>query len=66
MERHDARGGGESGGKRAGRKRRGLRPVAIGELEVTATGTQRLVIDPVNKLKSAVLDVQKVVLTPAG
>lgn len=38
----------------------------VGELEVTAVGTQRLVVDPVNKLKSAVLDVQKVVLTPAG
>jgi len=40
--------------------------VAIGEIEITAAGKQRLVIDPVNKVKSAVLDVQKVVLTPAG
>jgi hypothetical protein len=40
--------------------------VSLGEIEITAAGTQRLVIDPVNKVKSAVLDVQKVVLTPAG
>ena len=40
--------------------------VPLGEIEITATGQQRLVIDPVNKVKSAALDVQKVVLTPAG
>jgi hypothetical protein len=40
--------------------------VSLGEIEITAAGTQRLVVDPVNKVKSAVLDVQKVVLTPAG
>lgn len=40
--------------------------VALGEVEVKGPGPQRLVIDPVNKVKSAVLDVQKVVLTPAG
>jgi hypothetical protein len=38
--------------------------VLAGEIEIKAAGTQRLVIDPVNKLKAAVLDVQKVVLTP--
>ncbi len=40
--------------------------VNLGEIEITTAGTQRLVIDPVNKVKSAILDVQKVVLTPAG
>lgn len=40
--------------------------VTLGEIEVSKNGPQRLVIDPVNKVKSAVLDVQKVVLTPAG
>ena len=40
--------------------------VPVGELEVKAPGTQRLVIDPVNKVKAAVLDVQKVVLKPVG
>ncbi|MES2598188.1 MAG: hypothetical protein V4662_22830 [Verrucomicrobiota bacterium] len=40
--------------------------VPVGEIEITSTGTQRLVIDPVTKVKSAALDVQKVVLTPAG
>ncbi|GAA5141964.1 hypothetical protein GCM10023213_27070 [Prosthecobacter algae] len=38
----------------------------LGEIEIKATGKQRLRIDPVNKVKSAVLDVQKVVLTPVG
>ncbi len=38
--------------------------VAVGEIEVKTAGVQRLVIDPINKVKSAVLDVQKVVLTP--
>lgn len=38
----------------------------VGEIEITKAGTERLVIDPVNKLKGAVLDVQKVLLTPAG
>lgn len=40
--------------------------VTLGEIEIKATGKQRLMIDPVNKAKSAVLDVQKVVLTPVG
>jgi hypothetical protein len=40
--------------------------LALGEIEFKTTGPQRLVIDPVNKVKNAVLDVQKVVLTPAG
>lgn len=40
--------------------------VTIGEIDFQTAGLQRLVIDPVNKVKSAVLDVQKVVLTPAG
>jgi hypothetical protein len=38
----------------------------IGEIEIAKSGLTRLVIDPVSKAKSAVLDVQKVVLTPAG
>jgi hypothetical protein len=38
----------------------------LGEIEITSTGQQRLVIDPVTKAKAAALDVQKVVLTPAG
>jgi hypothetical protein len=40
--------------------------VPVGEIEIKAAGTQRLIIDPQNKVKSAVLDVQKVVLTPVG
>lgn len=40
--------------------------VPLGEIEITAAGQQRLVIDPVTKVKAAALDVQKVVLTPAG
>ncbi len=40
--------------------------VPVGEIEIKKVGTQRLIIDPVNKLKTAVLDVHKVVLTPAG
>ncbi|MBL9129626.1 MAG: hypothetical protein JNG86_00395 [Verrucomicrobiaceae bacterium] len=40
--------------------------VKLGTVELTTAGKQRLQIDPVNKVKSAVLDVQKVVLTPAG
>lgn len=38
--------------------------VSVGEIEIKAAGTQRLMVDPVNKVKSAVLDVQKIVLTP--
>jgi hypothetical protein len=38
----------------------------VGEIEIKKTGVQRLVIDPITKAKSAVLDVQKVLLTPAG
>jgi hypothetical protein len=40
--------------------------VQVGEIEIKEPGRQRLAIDPVNKTKSAVLDVQKVVLTPVG
>ena len=40
--------------------------VAIGEIEISKAGLQRLVIDPVNKVKAAILDVQKITLTPAG
>lgn len=38
----------------------------LGEIEIKGTGRQRLMIAPRNKVKSAVLDVQKVVLTPVG
>jgi hypothetical protein len=38
--------------------------VVVGELEVKETGSHYLVVDPLNKVKSAVLDVQKVVLKP--
>mgnify|MGYP000853988065 CR=1 FL=1 len=38
--------------------------VAAGEFEFKETGTYRLLIDPVNKVKGAVFDVQKVVLKP--
>ena len=38
----------------------------VGEIEIKDKGLQRLVIDPVTKTKSAVLDVQKVVLTPVS
>lgn len=40
--------------------------VSLGEIEIKSAGRQRLAIDPVNKVKSAVLDVQKVVLTPVS
>lgn len=40
--------------------------VPVGEIEIKTPGVQRLIIDPENKVKSAVLDVQKVVLTPVG
>lgn len=40
--------------------------LSLGEIEIKAPGKQRLQIDPVNKVKSAVLDVQKVVLTPVS
>lgn len=39
---------------------------SVGEVEIKAPGKMRLVIDPVSKTKSAVLDVNKVVLTPVG
>ncbi|MBE7494757.1 MAG: hypothetical protein HS117_07415 [Verrucomicrobiaceae bacterium] len=42
------------------------REAKLGEIELGAAGKTRLTVDPVNKVKSAVLDVQKVVLTPAG
>jgi len=38
--------------------------VVVGEVEIKQPGIERLVVDPVNKTKSAVLDVQKVVLKP--
>ena len=38
--------------------------VSVGEIEIKVKGTQRLVVDPINKVKSAVCDVQKVVLKP--
>ncbi|MBX7207762.1 MAG: hypothetical protein K1X78_05605 [Verrucomicrobiaceae bacterium] len=38
----------------------------IGEIEIKGTGRQRLTVAPENKTKSAVLDVQKVVLKPVG
>lgn len=40
--------------------------VPAGEVEIKEAGLQRLVIDPVNKAKDAVLDVHKIVLTPVG
>lgn len=40
--------------------------VTVGEIEIKEGGVQRLVVDPLNKKKSAVLDVQKVVLKPVG
>jgi len=40
--------------------------VPVAEIEIKAAGKHRLMIDPVNKVKSAVLDVQKIVLTPAN
>ena len=38
--------------------------VVVGEVEVKQPGTERLVVDPLNKTKAAVLDIQKVVLKP--
>lgn len=40
--------------------------VAVGELEIAAAGLQRLVVKPLDKKAKAVLDIQKVVLTPAS
>jgi len=40
--------------------------IPVGEIEIKNPGLKRLVIDPVNKVKGAVLDVQKVVLTPTA
>lgn len=40
--------------------------VQIGEIEIRAAGMNRLTIDPESKVKSAVLDVQKIVLTPVS
>ena len=40
--------------------------VEIGEIEIKSAGRQRLVVAPETKAKSAVLDVQKVVLKPVG
>jgi hypothetical protein len=39
---------------------------AVGEVEIKKAGKMRLVIDPVTKTKSAVLDVHKVLLAPVG
>jgi hypothetical protein len=39
---------------------------SVGEIEIKKAGKMRLVIDPVTKTKSAVLDVHKIVLTPVG
>ncbi|OYW76438.1 MAG: hypothetical protein B7Z37_08905 [Verrucomicrobia bacterium 12-59-8] len=39
---------------------------AVGEVEIKKPGKMRLVIDPVSKTKSAVLDVNKVLLTPVS
>jgi hypothetical protein len=38
----------------------------VGEIEIKNPGRQQLVIDPVTKAKSAVLDVHKVLLTPVS
>ena len=38
--------------------------VPAGQVEIKEAGAQRLVIDPINKAKSAVMDVQKVQLVP--
>ena len=38
----------------------------VGEIEIKAPGSQRLVVSPVNKTKSAVMDVKRVVLKPVS
>lgn len=40
--------------------------VEVGEIEIKSAGRQRVVVAPENKTKSAVLDVQKIVLKPVG
>jgi len=40
--------------------------VEVGEIEIKASGLQRLVVQPLDKKGKAVLDIQKVVLTPAS
>lgn len=40
--------------------------VALGEIEIKDKGTQYLLVDPITKARSAVLDVSKVILTPAS
>ncbi|MBL9117262.1 MAG: hypothetical protein JNJ83_19805 [Verrucomicrobiaceae bacterium] len=40
--------------------------IEAGIIEIKAEGSHRLIVDPVNKTKSAVLDIQKVVLVPAA
>lgn len=40
--------------------------VVVGEIEIKQPGIERLVVDPVNKAKAAVLDVQKVTLKPVS
>lgn len=40
--------------------------VPVGEVEIKSAGPQYLVVDPLTKAKSAVLDVSKVILTPAS
>lgn len=39
---------------------------SVGEIEIKSAGKQHLVIDPVTKAKSAVLDVHKILLTPVS
>ncbi len=41
-------------------------PVEVGVLELPQPGKTRLVVDPLNKVKSAVLDVQKIELLPVA
>ena len=39
---------------------------AIGEIEIKAAGTQRLLVNPLTKAKAAVMDVQKIKLKPVS
>ena len=38
----------------------------LGQIEITKAGKTFLVVDPISKVKATVLDVQRVVLTPAS
>ena len=40
--------------------------IVVGEVELKAAGTQRLVVNPKSKTKAAVMDVQKVLLKPVS